>query len=48
MNNKEKLIETFNKNSEKMLKCLENGMEVTIKKNKEGFAIYSKLINKIK
>lgn len=48
MDNKEKLIETFNKNSDKMLEELEKGMEITIKKNKEGFAMYSKLMNKIK
>ncbi|MCI7633982.1 MAG: hypothetical protein MSS80_08165 [Mollicutes bacterium] len=48
MDNKGKLIETFNKNSGKMLEELEKGMEITIKKNKEGFAMYSKLIKKIK
>ena len=42
------LMDLFQKNSEKMLESLENGMEITVKKNKESFAIYSKLINKIK
>lgn len=43
-----KLMDLFQKNSEKMLESLENGMEIVIKKNKESFSIYSKLINKIK
>lgn len=42
------LMDLFQKNSEKMLKVLKEGMEITIKKNKEGFAMYSKLTKKIK
>ena len=42
------LMALFQKNSEKMLKVLKEGMEITIKKNKEGFAMYSKLTKKIK
>ena len=38
-----KLMDLFQKNSEKMLKVFEEGMEITIKKNKEGFAMYSNL-----
>ena len=42
------LMDLFQKNSEKMLQVFKEGMEITIKKNKEGFAMYSKLIKKIK
>ena len=42
------LMDLFQKNSEKMLKVLKEGMEITIKKNKKGLAMYSKLIKKIK
>lgn len=42
------LMDLFQKNSDKMLEEFEKGMEITIKKNKEGFAMYSKLIKKIK
>lgn len=42
------LMDLFQKNSEKMLKVFEDGMEITIVKNKKGFAMYSKLIKKIK
>ena len=42
------LMDLFQKNSEKMLQVLKEGMEITIVKNKEGFAMYSKLIKKIK
>ena len=41
-------MDLFQKNSEKMLQVLKEGMEITIVKNKEGFAMYSKLIKKIK
>ena len=42
------LMDLFQKNSEKMLQVLKEGMEITIVKNKEGFAMYRKLIRKIK
>lgn len=42
------LMDLFQKNSEKMLQVLKEGMEITIVKNKEGFAMYRKLIKKIK
>jgi len=42
------LMDLFQKNSEKMLEVLKEGMEITIVKNKKGFAMYSKLIKKIK
>lgn len=42
------LMDLFQKNSEKMLQTLKEGMEITIVKNKKGFVMYSKLIKKIK
>ena len=48
MEDVQKLLDKFKENSGTMLKELEKGNRIIIKKNKESFAIYSELIKKIK
>lgn len=49
-NNKkvQELLDKFIENSDEIIKSLEKGSEIVIKKNKENFVIYQKLIKKIK
>lgn len=49
-NNKKikELCKKFEENSDEIIKSLEKGAEIVIKKNKEDFVIYQKLIKKIK
>lgn len=47
MINKDKLIELFIANSDKMLEELEKGKDILIKKNKNGYVIYSNYVKKI-
>lgn len=49
-NNKKikELCKKFEENSNEIIKSLEKGAEIVIKKNKEDFVIYQKLIKKIK
>ena len=42
------LLDKFMKNSDEIMESLEKGAEIIIKKNKENFVIYQKLIKKIK
>lgn len=42
------LLDNFIENSDEIIKSLEKGSEIVIKKNKENFVIYQKLIKKIK
>lgn len=42
------LLDKFIENSDEIIKSLEKGSEIVIKKNKENFVIYQKLIKKIK
>lgn len=42
------LLDRFIENSDEIIKSLEKGSEIVIKKNKENFVIYQKLIKKIK
>ena len=42
------LCKKFEENSDDIIKSLEKGAEIVIKKNKENFVIYQKLIKKIK
>lgn len=42
------LLDKFVKNSDEIIKSLEKGSEIVIKKNKENFVIYQNLIKKIK
>ena len=42
------LCKKFEENSEEIIKSLEKGAEIVIKKNKENFVIYQNLIKKIK
>ena len=42
------LLDKFIENSDGIIKSLEKGSEIVIKKNKENFVIYQKLIKKIK
>ena len=44
----EELCKKFEENSDEIIKSLEKGAEIVIKKNKEDFVIYQKLIKKIK
>ena len=49
--NKKKMHELIDKiieNSDEIIKSLEKGSEIVIKKNKENFVIYQNLIKKIK
>jgi hypothetical protein len=48
MNKKEELLELFKKNSDNIIKELEKGRDICIKKNKNGYVLYSNLIKKIK
>lgn len=48
MNKKEELLELFKKNSDNIIKELEKGRDICIKKNKNGYILYSNLIKKIK
>lgn len=48
MNKKEELLELFKKNSDNVIKELEKGRDICIKKNKNGYVLYSNLIKKIK
>ena len=48
MENTMKLLELFQKNSEQMIRELEKGRDICIKKNKNGYVMYSNLIKKIK
>ena len=41
------LMDLFQKNSEKMLEVLKEGMEITIVKNKKGFHNYGNILHKI-
>lgn len=43
-----KLLDKFVENSDEIIKSLEKGSEIVIKKNKENFVIYQNLIKKIK
>ena len=42
------LLDNFIENSDEIIKSLEKGSEIVIKKNKENFVIYQNLIKKIK
>lgn len=42
------LLDNFIENSDEIIKSLEKGSEIVIKKNKEKFVIYQNLIKKIK
>lgn len=42
------LLDKFIESSDEIIKSLEKGSEIVIKKNKENFVIYQKLIKKIK
>ena len=42
------LLDNFIENSDEIIKSLEKGSEIVIKKNKENFVIYQKLTKKIK
>lgn len=42
------LLDKFVENSDEIIKSLEKGSEIVIKKNKENFVIYQNLIKKIK
>lgn len=42
------LLDRFIENSDEIIKSLEKGSEIVIKKNKENFVIYQNLIKKIK
>ena len=42
------LLDKFVENSDEIIKILEKGSEIVIKKNKENFVIYQNLIKKIK
>lgn len=42
------LLDKFIENSDEIIKSLEKGSEIVIKKNKENFVIYQNLIKKIK
>lgn len=42
------LLDNFIENGDEIIKSLEKGSEIVIKKNKENFVIYQKLIKKIK
>lgn len=48
MDNKNELLELFKKNSDNMIKELEKGRDICIKKNKNGYVMYSNLVKKIK
>lgn len=42
------LLDKFIENSDEIIKSLEKGSEILIKKNKKNFVIYQNLIKKIK
>ena len=42
------LLDKFIESSDEIIKSLEKGSEIVIKKNKENFVIYQNLIKKIK
>ena len=42
------LLELFKKNSDKMIKELENGKDIIIKKNKDNYVFYINTIKKLK
>lgn len=42
------LLELFKKNSDKMIKELENGKDIIIKKNKDNYVFYINMIKKLK
>ncbi len=44
----QELLDKFKENSDEIIKSLEKGSEIVIKKNKENFVIYQNLIKKIK
>lgn len=48
MDNKNELLELFKKNSDNMIKELEKGRDIYIKKNKNGYVMYSNLVKRIK
>lgn len=48
MDNKNELLELFKKNSDNMIKELEKGRDICIKKNKNGYVMYSNLVKRIK
>lgn len=47
MNKKEELLELFKKNSDNIIKELEKGRDICIKKNKNGYSFYSTVIKRI-
>lgn len=47
MDNKNELIELFIANSDKIIKELKNRKDIIIKKNKNGYVIYSNYVKKI-
>lgn len=47
MENKNKLIDLFIANSNKIIAELEKGKDVCIKKNKNGYSFYSTVIKRI-
>lgn len=46
--NKKDLLNLFEKNSTLMIKELEKGRDICIKKNKNGYVMYSNLIKRMK
>lgn len=48
MLNKNELIDLFIANSDKMIKELENGKDIIIKKNKDNYVFYINMIKKLK